>query len=50
MPPRAPRRRSEIAIHRSLDHDKVVKFYDYFEDNDHVYIILELCGGQACRL
>ena len=39
--------RSEIAIHRSLDHDKVVKFYDYFEDNDHVYIILELCGGQT---
>lgn len=39
--------RSEIAIHRSLDHDKVVKFYDYFEDNDHVYIILELCPSQT---
>ncbi|CAK0867993.1 unnamed protein product [Prorocentrum cordatum] len=24
--------RSEIAIHRSLDNDKVVKFHDYFEE------------------
>lgn len=39
--------RSEIAIHRSLDHDKVVKFYDYFEDCDNVYIILELCPSQT---
>jgi len=39
--------RSEIAIHRSLDHQKVVKFYDYFEDNDFVYIILELCPSQT---
>merc|ERR1719382_648176 len=39
--------RSEIAIHRSLDHEKVVKFYDYFEDADFVYIILELCPGQT---
>lgn len=39
--------KSEIAIHRSLDNDKVVKFYDYFEDNDFVYIILELCPNQT---
>lgn len=39
--------RSEIAIHRSLDHDKVVKFVDYFEDNENVYIILELCPNQT---
>lgn len=39
--------RSEIAIHRALDHDKVVKFYDYFEDSDYVYIILELCPNQT---
>lgn len=39
--------RSEIAIHRSLDHDKVVKFYDYFEDSEYVYIILELCPNQT---
>lgn len=39
--------RSEIAIHRSLDHDKVVKFYDYFEDSEHVYIMLEVCPNQT---
>eukprot|EP00928_Gymnodinium_smaydae_P082135 TRINITY_DN6553_c2_g5_i1.p1 TRINITY_DN6553_c2_g5~~TRINITY_DN6553_c2_g5_i1.p1 ORF type:complete len:942 (-),score=160.65 TRINITY_DN6553_c2_g5_i1:204-2996(-) len=39
--------RSEIAIHRSLDNCKVVKFYDYFEDSENVYIILELCPGQT---
>jgi len=39
--------RSEIAIHRSLDHDKVVKFFDYFEDSEYVYIILELCPSQT---
>ncbi|CAE7386055.1 CCRP1, partial [Symbiodinium sp. CCMP2456] len=39
--------RSEIAIHRELCHDKVVKFYDYFEDADHVYIMLELCANQT---
>lgn len=35
--------KSEIAIHRALDHDKVVKFQDAFEDSEHVYILLELC-------
>lgn len=39
--------RSEIAIHRSLDNDKVVRFYDYFEDSENVYIILELCPNQT---
>mmetsp|Transcript_120942 Transcript_120942/g.342121 ORF Transcript_120942/g.342121 Transcript_120942/m.342121 type:complete len:951 (-) Transcript_120942:202-3054(-) len=39
--------KSEIAIHSSLDHSTVVKFYDYFEDSDHVYIILELCPNQT---
>mmetsp|Transcript_64108 Transcript_64108/g.111805 ORF Transcript_64108/g.111805 Transcript_64108/m.111805 type:complete len:936 (-) Transcript_64108:122-2929(-) len=39
--------RSEISIHRSLDHEKVVKFYDYFEDSESVYIILEMCPNQT---
>lgn len=39
--------RSEIAIHKSLDHEKVVKFIDYFEDSENVYIILELCPNQT---
>merc|ERR1719262_1375370 len=39
--------RSEIAIHQSLDHERIVRFYDYFEDADNVYIILEMCPNQT---
>jgi len=39
--------RSEISIHRSLDHEKVAHFYNYFEDTENVYIILELCPNQT---
>eukprot|EP00747_Dinoflagellata_sp_TGD_P163614 gnl/TRDRNA2_/TRDRNA2_182462_c0_seq1.p1 gnl/TRDRNA2_/TRDRNA2_182462_c0~~gnl/TRDRNA2_/TRDRNA2_182462_c0_seq1.p1 ORF type:complete len:1009 (+),score=127.49 gnl/TRDRNA2_/TRDRNA2_182462_c0_seq1:258-3029(+) len=39
--------RSEIAIHRSLDHDRIVKFHEYFEDSEYVYIILDLCPNQT---
>ncbi|CAJ1380509.1 unnamed protein product [Effrenium voratum] len=39
--------RSEIAIHRELRHEKVVKFYDFFEDQEHVYIMLEVCPNQT---
>lgn len=33
----------EIAIHRSLAHRHVVGFQGFFEDNDFVYVVLELC-------
>ena len=33
----------EIEIHRSLNHKNVVGFERYFEDDDNVYVILELC-------
>lgn len=33
----------EISIHRSLKHDHVVGFHSFFEDNNFVYIVLELC-------
>lgn len=32
----------EISIHKSLDHPNIVKFLDFFEDSNNVYIILEL--------
>ena len=35
--------KSEIKIHRSVNHNNLVSFKKYFEDEDHVYIILELC-------
>lgn len=38
---------SEIAIHRKLEHEHVVRFCDHYEDADHVYIILELCPNQT---
>ncbi|KAF1743990.1 hypothetical protein MXB_4499, partial [Myxobolus squamalis] len=38
---------SEIAIHKSMDHPNVVKFYSYFEDRQNVYILLELCGKRT---
>ncbi|KAG5190434.1 kinase domain protein [Tribonema minus] len=35
--------RTEIKIHRSIAHPRVVRFHAYFEDADNVYILLELC-------
>ncbi|KAF9235534.1 kinase-like domain-containing protein [Melanogaster broomeanus] len=34
---------AEIKIHRSLAHPNIVRFYDCFEDDDNVYMTLELC-------
>jgi len=39
--------KSEIAIHNSLSHEGVVKFYNYFDCPEYVYIILELCPSQT---
>ncbi|CAK9112850.1 Probable serine/threonine-protein kinase CCRP1 (Cell-cycle related Protein 1), partial [Durusdinium trenchii] len=39
--------RSEIAIHKELHHQKVVKFYEHFEDAEHVYIMLEVCPNRT---
>ena len=38
---------SEIKIHKSIHHDNIVKFEHYFEDNDNVYILMELCTNQT---
>ncbi|KAG6902159.1 hypothetical protein C0995_003633 [Termitomyces sp. Mi166 len=34
---------AEIKIHRSLEHPNIVRFHDCFEDEEHVYLALELC-------
>ena len=39
--------KSEIAIHRNLSHERVVKMYGHFEDQENVYILLELCPRQS---
>ena len=38
---------SEIKIHKSLNHENIVKFEHYFEDEENVYILLELCYNQT---
>ena len=38
---------SEIKIHRSLNHQNIVKFEHVFEDGENVYILLELCANQT---
>mmetsp|Transcript_83966 Transcript_83966/g.216104 ORF Transcript_83966/g.216104 Transcript_83966/m.216104 type:complete len:776 (+) Transcript_83966:188-2515(+) len=35
----------EISIMKTLDHPNIVKLYETFEDDDHLYLILELCEG-----
>ncbi|XP_076934430.1 CDPK-related kinase 5-like isoform X2 [Bidens hawaiensis] len=38
--------RREVRILKELSgHANLVRFYDAFEDNDHVYIVMELCEG-----
>ncbi|XP_033639138.1 serine/threonine-protein kinase PLK1-like [Asterias rubens] len=37
----------EIAIHRSVHHKHIVGFHGFFEDDDNVYILLELCRRRS---
>ena len=38
---------SEIKVHRSLHHENIVRFFNFFEDGDFIYILLELCQNQT---
>ncbi|KAF2356165.1 POLO box domain [Trinorchestia longiramus] len=37
----------EIEVHRQLQHQHVVRFHRYFEDDSNVYIILENCSMRS---
>lgn len=37
----------EISIHMTLKNKNIVSFHSFFEDNDFVYIVLELCQKQS---
>lgn len=37
----------EIQIHRTLNHKGVVKFQSFFEDDENVYVLLELCRRRS---
>uniref|UniRef100_A0A3P8ULK4 Serine/threonine-protein kinase PLK n=1 Tax=Cynoglossus semilaevis TaxID=244447 RepID=A0A3P8ULK4_CYNSE len=38
---------SEIAIHKSLNHPNVVGFHGFFEDDDFVFVVLEICRRRS---
>lgn len=38
---------SEIKIHQALDHPNIVKFKNAFEDDENVYMIMELCENRT---
>ena len=33
----------EVELHKNLRHKHVVGFHSYFEDDENVYIVLEIC-------
>ncbi|KAK7204078.1 Serine/threonine-protein kinase plo1 [Myxozyma melibiosi] len=37
----------EIKVHKSMDHPNIVKFVECFEDNQNVYILLEMCSNKT---
>ncbi|XP_059835714.1 serine/threonine-protein kinase PLK1 [Hypanus sabinus] len=37
----------EISIHKSLQHSNVVAFHGFFEDDNFVYVVLELCRRRS---
>ncbi|KAL3121369.1 hypothetical protein niasHT_008351 [Heterodera trifolii] len=37
----------EIQIHQSLAHPHVIKMEEFFEDDDNVYILMELCSRRS---
>ncbi len=39
--------KNEINLMKAVDHPNIVKLFEFFEDNENIYIITELCtGGQ----
>ncbi|XP_053945801.1 serine/threonine-protein kinase polo-like [Anastrepha ludens] len=40
----------EITIHKSLNHENIVKFHSFFEDSFNIYIVLELCKKRVSFL
>lgn len=38
---------NEIELHKTLSHKHVVKFSHHFEDQENIYIFLELCSRKV---
>ena len=42
--------RNEVEIHSRLKHPAVLELYNYFEDTNYVYLVVELCqNGELNR-
>lgn len=39
--------RNEVEIHSRLKHPSVLELYNYFEDKNYVYLVLEICHSGA---
>jgi calcium-dependent protein kinase len=39
------RRLKEVEILRKLEHQNIVRLYEFFEDEDYYYLVNELCNG-----
>lgn len=37
--------RTEVKILQTLDHPNVIKMFEFFENDDSIYLILEKCDG-----
>ena len=42
--------RNEISVLKSLDHPNIMKIYEFFEDNEKMYLITEFCGGDTANI
>lgn len=41
---------NELQLLRQLDHPNIIRLYEYYQDDSHYYLILELCsGGELCE-
>ena len=40
----AKRVRNEVALHKKLKHPNILSLYHYFEDDERVYLVMELCA------
>ena len=45
--PTNPKLMSEIKIHKALRHPNIVGFEHVFEDDEHVFILLEICRNET---
>jgi serine/threonine protein kinase len=47
VPSLSTKLQTEIKIHRTLRHERIVRFDQFFEDRENVYILLELCHNHS---